>query len=163
MLPGTVLGTAGFLQLKASRILSVLVAVRWPSGRRRRFAKPTRVGSHPRESRLVLQFPAEELPIAILSRPVPICCLSTRSLHNLLHSAKGLDREFYETPSGLLNAAISISAIVVFSQILTVSNSSQVGRSRNCIVSRGLVWEARRTISGTVARSFVWPPAIADI
>ena len=38
---GTVLGTAGFPQLEASRILRVLVAVRWPSGRRRRFAKVT--------------------------------------------------------------------------------------------------------------------------
>ena len=36
---GTILGTAGFPQVEASRILRVRRAVRWPSGRRRQFAK----------------------------------------------------------------------------------------------------------------------------
>lgn len=52
---------------------------------RRRFAEPTRVRSAARESRRPLRLPARNLLIAILSRPVPICRLSTRSLHNLLH------------------------------------------------------------------------------
>jgi hypothetical protein len=60
-------------------------STRHAGGPLQRFAKPTRAGSAARELRRISRFPAENLPIAFLSRPVPICCLSTRSLHNLLH------------------------------------------------------------------------------
>ena len=52
-------------------------AVRWPSGRRRRFAKPTRAQSPSRESRLILRFPGEKPSIKLLSWSVPICRLPT--------------------------------------------------------------------------------------
>jgi len=46
-----------------------------------------------------LAVPAKNLPIAILSRPVPIFRLSTRSLHNLVHQQDGLDCELPGNPS----------------------------------------------------------------
>jgi hypothetical protein len=39
---------------------------------------------------LIVRFPAKKLTIAILSRPVAICRLSARSLHNLLHKRSRL-------------------------------------------------------------------------
>jgi hypothetical protein len=61
-------------------------AVRWPSGRRRRFAKPVSRRSAFRESRLNSRVQAENVPIPILSRRVPISRFPTRLLHNLLHT-----------------------------------------------------------------------------
>ena len=63
------------------------VVVRLRRVARRRAAAANRLGRPQGGPTPISRFPAENLLIAILSRPVPVCRLSSRLLHNLLHSA----------------------------------------------------------------------------
>jgi hypothetical protein len=79
---GTIAGTVAFAQPIARRILTE--SVRWPSGRRRRFAKPNR--SH---QRLAKQAKTRDFLSTSLNRNSVLCLPMdrepSRSLHNLLH------------------------------------------------------------------------------